>query len=891
MKEVRLLMPDNASLEYMSRQDRMVVKYLVPKKVELQIAADSVQSNLNIIKNTNEAYKVDSEEMKQLSKTVTELPVDRKVRNNQLICNDLVYLVERTNITENILLNTHKEYEKSMVDLKKTLLDVCQNLKQSQLDTYRLDFEFLKKSDKSLSDLLHMISMGCESAGNQLAEVLVNLDLRGHKQVIQDEYEKRNLNNYIYEYDSRWKPFSTSIQETFEQEKSGDEYLVKKLKKSFTVLLECIEYSINMESIEKTVYPIINNMKKMKQIILSKQHEIEYNRYHFSDCNYSTTSKSIEFLEYVFNYLSRTISETFESSVHHERIEKVLKNRNEYITNLRSSFKGILEKITATDTNNHFVREYWETVSGVIYDFIERVYSSNDHQKREVIESIKKIVKNLKEKANELANYIDEVSEHIELDPKIDLYERNIVERYNSIISNMKKQYESLDLYNRYDVMFAGNTINIDVHEKLGGNSGTLENKNEEVLKTSSYVLGIEIEPSPGSLDKPFRINKTAPDASKELLEEINKKYKYMASDGKYNWVRSRTFNLDGLTMDDYINLFVRKRCIRFEGGFYDDFNSVMMHIGKEKPIKLEPYDPPIETEICQKGYGRTNSSILKEVPMKLKIPFFPPTFESNFKSELFLVSPVHLLNMGRTDSKGVPGSDAFHVLNCIEVKEIKVPDPHVTVNMSYCLVFTGSTIVEGVIKENVPKEVAFNFGNAEDSMKKVMMENNPDSPEKDPNKKVESNNPFDIKIQNSARFKNISKDGKKLLQPESELSKEGNGKKKKHKYLGNYDKRAPYLSRPEYLNEDFEDIFNTDYANDKKTGKKEKYIEYIDMLKDKNLGLISEMNEMNKIVYANYSKDPNKIIQDIKEKFDSRQVQLMVIAIAVIVVLYITDY
>ena len=85
----------------------------------------------------------------------------------------------------------------------------------------------------------------------------------------------------------------------------------------------------------------------------------------------------------------------------------------------------------------------------------------------------------------------------------------------------------------------------------------------------------------------------------------------------------------------------------------------------------------------------------------------------------------------------------------CIEVREIDNPKQIVVVE-HYCLAILESSIIEGIIRKHLPKEIITNINRIKTTMMTVQAQNNPNIVETNPNDTQEQNYAYGRKIVNS---------------------------------------------------------------------------------------------------------------------------------------------
>ena len=96
--------------------------------------------------------------------------------------------------------------------------------------------------------------------------------------------------------------------------------------------------------------------------------------------------------------------------------------------------------------------------------------------------------------------------------------------------------------------------------------------------------------------------------------------------------------------MEDYLNLYVRKRTIVVDGKFYESYFDYYSVISKETIISNENYKPPIETEALLKGTGWSSFKTDRRRFIYLKLPILPSTVDLSFRYFLVTLSSKHFL-------------------------------------------------------------------------------------------------------------------------------------------------------------------------------------------------------------------------------------------------------
>ena len=875
MKEVKTLVPEPSVLEHLKRTEKYLARRVLPLKNDLAYATTRMRAAMVNIAETQENYAEDVRTIHKFCDIVSGMTEERRVKNEEQIKTDLTTLVFQTNPKEEVLLKARVELDDSVIGLRDRIREMAIMIKKLQIDSSETDYTAMVKADSALADILMRITVGIKDISKKVDEI-INLGFdTSHKKKIEDEYNRRSAGLY-HIYNPAWKPFADAIREF---DTSDDAHKVSKLVYSFRHLLDSIEWSFDIEHIEHSYVPILLNMQRMRDLLLAKTQEIEYTRVRPDDSAHPLTEEFIKFYHKIFSHMCSTIADVFYLNPAHANLAEVLNLRIAFFDELKVRFKEVRAKFEESK-KNYYVGEYWKTLSSQVYDFMERVYTANVHQKLKINEAFKQLLVDLR---HNIEYIVKEMSQFHSLDTEAlatanSNYQKLLVDTYNRFVQDLKANYATVHIEEGYQLDFVKNQTVFRFHPSL--------------LYTApgqpvEYSIITNIPPPPVTGDSPWKINRIAvPEVTKiAMKEEIDKSYHYFNKAG-YDWIKVKTMKIPEYSMDDLLNIFFRNRTIKCDGQYYESFADAMMILNKEKPISIGTFDPPFETEILPKASGHTYLKAVKEKPMKISIPFFPPTFQTHQTVDTYMFSPSEVYYLARTDSKGIPGGDAFHVLSCIEMREFKEPN-FVTLDMNYCLVFTASSMTEGAVRTNVPIEVTNSFNLLEETLSKVVKENQPNVAEKNPNKKIETNNVFDKKILMSAQFKNIKDRTEELFAPASgsEQRRKRLELEKKRRYLGEYDKRAIYHSGPEALNPDFEDIFNVPRATQTKT---ELVTDFINTIKDKNLGAIEEFAEKNREIIEKVQKDPRKYVRETKEQLKNWKILL---GVGIVITLILLKY
>jgi hypothetical protein len=445
------LVPELPVLEYMKRLEKYLNRKVVPLKTDVASFASRYQMSVANIKETQANYIEDVRCIHKLCDIVARLPEERRRRNEERIKTDLTALVNQSNPKEDILIKAKEEFEGSILSIKDKVRDIALTIKKVQIDTTEQDYEMMVKADLYLIDLVQKLSAELKQIQIKI-EQNINLGfINNHKRKIEDEFLRRDGGqNYLY--NSAWKPFQSQIQ-MFDSDKDTEK--VQKMYNSFKHLIESIEWSFDAENQEYHYLNILANMQRMHGIILSKRQEIEYTRIRADDCAHPLTREFILFYQKVIGNLMSILADAFYGNPLHKVLIDVLQVRNQFFEQLKLSFLNIKIKFKESK-ENYYIGEYWENLGSMIYDFMERVYTNNVHQKLRISESIFQIVVDFRDKIEYLS--ADITNFYANLDEGVKLtnlnYQKLMIDSYNDLVRHLKVVYTNTKIEEGYCIEF-----------------------------------------------------------------------------------------------------------------------------------------------------------------------------------------------------------------------------------------------------------------------------------------------------------------------------------------------------------------------------------------------------------------------------------------------------
>lgn len=876
-KEVKMLVPEQTVLEYMKRLEKYLQRKVVPLKADIVSFASRYRMSVAQIKETQAGYLEDVRCIHRLCDVVAKLPEERRRRNQDKIKADLTALVSQANPKEQILINAKEEFEGSIASIKDKVKEIALTIKKVQIDTTEQDYDIMVKSDFCLIDIINLTISSLKKTEHKIEHIISMDSINNHKKMIEEEYLRRDGGqNHLYS--ATWKPFQGPIQQFNSEKETGK---VNKMYNSFRFLIESIEWSFEAANQEYHYLNILSSLQRMHGVILSKRQEIEYSRVRPDDCAHPLTREYIVFYQKLVGNLMTILADSFYGNPLHKVLIDVLQVRNNFFDQMKINFQAIKAKFKESK-QNYYIAEYWETLSSMIYDFMERVYTNNVHQKLRINESVLQMVIDFRLKIQGLAKEISDF--HATFDEGIisgnSNYQKLILDCYNSYIKSLKDHYMTVKIEEGYRLAFEKQLMNFNFNPNFIEPNLPIE---------YTLLIGIPVPETTGS--DPWKISEAAKAIKTDndvFKQDLDRNFQYFIK-GDYNWVKLKSFKIPEYSMEDYLNMFLRARVIKVGSKYYPAFPYFFMDRCKETPISVENWEPSMDKEILPKGFGKTSLHVVKEKEAKIKIPFMPSTFTSIQDNVFYMLNPRHTLQFTKTVSKGLPGSDTFYVLFCIETIDIDEPN-QVFINLSFAHVITASSMLESTIREAVPKEVAHSAEVLENCIFEAVRENNPKVAEKDPSVKVDSNNVYDKKMLHTVQFKNMKDRSEELFASLQGLQnrQEREAKAAKRRYLGEYDKRAIYHAGPEAFNPDYEDIFNVRRVNQNKV---DEAVDFFMTLKEKNLGLVEEITEKQKFLLSKVRRNPDKYIDKVKNYLKDPKILVIIFLALLLVILKIYDF
>ncbi len=863
----------------MKAQEKYLNRKVIPLKTELASLANRYQASIANISATQESYILDVKAIHQLCDIVSKLPDDRRRRNEDLIKSDLTGLVSQANPKEEILIAAKEEFEKSVGGVKDTVREMALMIKKIQIDTTELDYNMMVRADSALADIFVKLITASKVVEIKIDEVLdLGFD-QAHKEKIEEEYQRRD-GGKGYLYISSWRPFNEQIKEF---EHSEDTEKIEKLYYSFKNLLDSIEWSFDAQHFEHSYVPVLQNMYRMQDLILAKTQELEYSKIRPDDCAHPLTQEFIKFYQKVYGHMAAIMAEMFYEHPAHKDLMEILNIRIAYFDEMKIMFRDIKTKFRE-NKKRYFVQEYWDRLSSTVYDFMERIYTSNVHQKLKINELVKRILNDTRHKLEYVVKEMADFHRNLDISIKEvnENYQKLCVEEYNAYYQQLILFFRTIQIEEGYKIEFMPDRgFNIKFNKLYC-----------DPLEPVEYYMDVRINPPQAESAEPWKFSaaaKLVTTDNKELMARIDKEFHFYTPTENYDWITYKTFKIPNYTMEDFMNMYVKKRTVIADGRFFDSYMDYYSFVSKESVVSNENMKPPIEKNQMVEGSGWSGFTTVRRRTILLKLPILPSFVDLYMEYYFVMLNSKHLLQFMRGQARDLPGGETFYLIMCMEIKEVDEPK-EIQVVEHYSLAILQPSLIESVIRKYLPGEIITNLKRIEATMTTIATQNKPNVIEKNPNDPLEMTYAYDKKALNTVKFKAIRNRETEIFARPDLLAEQRliADLKNKRRYLGEYDKRAAYHTGPEALNPDYEDIYNIRQAN---RGRVDKAVEYLAEVKDKNIGLIEEITEKNRHIIDKYKHHPEMLKHDIKSYLKDWRVQVTIGVIILMVALKIYGY
>lgn len=714
-------------------------------------------------------------------------------------------VVEQAKSAEFDEYTTRTKYKLHLRKYKDTVLRIKSFLKNLYLSRNSKDMTMIKLADRLLRE-------NCEHFRNyftgyieHLREKEFSLASLDHKSQVRRNYaEGVNLTGSkdLLEYDPEWPPFKTEIQnpEFFRQKGS-----IRKLATSFEKLLRSVETVIKKreEGIDQyyfsTLEAVLDKISRMELFITSRledlviggENQIKQEAHHM-------TFVYIEHFEFVLARLRTIYQEIICDGPLRKYIDsQFAKSQENKLKShqLRSMFQVLKEKFDQGQSS-YKVPEFWSELSLGIFRFCQGFFNETTENNliyalialfTEIIKELTAIEEEIcsftqrqmmrgfsdkelppgrtassrKFSRKEVLGFLSDENRQLFSDP---VFERDTVrenERFEAIldqrITDSKARIYALFAANKFKELFR-------IEPEPPFSKVRFLSSGEEFFINIPYYFEVKIEEHVKP-KRPKFVYQRFPPVDKRKAEaagghvqedeplkvELDREFKYLnQKPEELKWEQIHTKFFEKLTLEQFINYFVRSRNLLYKGRFYDYMDQITLTLTEGSGI-LEDKKAQVSCveDIMKKGFGYA-----KYTMRSFRVPPFPIPFsesEITTQSEIsqYLLSPMHLINIVRNSTTGIPFSDTFKLMIATDIIQ---QSNGVEVKWSFAMHWIKSTMIKGILESQVP-------GQAKKELEKwcevaeVIMKTNPSDSEiprpEDDKPDVAQANPLDNPVFN----------------------------------------------------------------------------------------------------------------------------------------------
>lgn len=229
----------------------------------------------------------------------------------------------------------------------------------------------------------------------------------------------------------------------------------------------------------------------------------------------------------------------------------------------------------------------------------------------------------------------------------------------------------------------------------------------EETLKPKTEAFAY--------LDYPKAVKKASDKPLEHLVEDqplkdqLDRDFHYFSErPDAIQWKPSIEKFFPGLTMEEFINIFLRDRNIKYQNKFYRYIDQIVLT--KEEGNNIIEERAPVVSNIedsMKKGFGYSKYKIKTERQLPFPIPFTDGKVTSESEINLFLLSPKHCISLVKATTEGIPTSDAFLFHSATDITE---RTNGVEVKWSTGIKWLKSTFLKSLIENKAPEEAKRSF-------------------------------------------------------------------------------------------------------------------------------------------------------------------------------------
>lgn len=669
-------------------------------------------------------------------------------------------VVELAKTAEEEEYNTRTKHKQSLRVYKDTVARIKSMIKNLYLSRYTKDMTMFKLADRLLRE-------NCEHFRNYFNNYIEHLRERensllslDHKALVKKYYQEVTNTleaKDLLEYNPEWPPFKEQIQNTEFFKKRGS---IKKLVSSFERLLRCFDVVIKKreEGIDQyyfnTLQAVLDKISRMElfittrleDLVIGSEGKIKQEAHHL-------TFVYIEHFEYILARLRTVYQELlcegplrkYLDSQFSKSHENQLKSRQ-----LRDMFEQV--KIRFDQGNASYqIQEYWSELSLSLFRFSQGFFNETTENNLiyALITLFTEINKEIGLIEDEIITFIQrqmmrgfsdqelppgrvassrkfskkDVLSFLSEDNK-QLFSDRIFEQ-DTMRENDKYELKLDDAFNdtrtRIYALFAANKFQelFKIEPEAPFSKVRFLASGEEFFINIPYYFQVVIEENPVPKRPKFVYSKFPPVDKKKaeaagghvhedepLKVELDREFKYLnQKPEELKWEQIHTKFFEKLTLEQFINYFVRSRNLLYKGKFYDYMDQILLTLPEGSAV-LEEKKAQVSCieDNMKKGFGYAKYIMKSKRLPPFPIPFSDPEIVTDSEISQYLLSPAHLINIVKNSTTGVPFSDTFKLMMATDITE---QSNGVEVKWSFAMHWMKSTMIKGILESQVPVQAS----------------------------------------------------------------------------------------------------------------------------------------------------------------------------------------
>ena len=670
-------------------------------------------------------------------------------------------LVEECKRTEKEEWDAKADRKSKLRDYKDSLSRVKEQLRNLYGRRFESDIHAFKLADNNLIKMTDdfMKIMGQLTSDLKIFDMKhSSLQLKERVAQAYNESQHESYNEFFI-YNPQWPPFRDELADARTFHIKGNK---RKTLNSFRNLLQAIEKIIlqHFDSPNRPFYEnsqgIFSKISRMFEYMLDRLRHVVPEV--VSEAEKDSHQMTLAYVEHYENILKIQyeifINQTTNGPLGQFIQERLLKSEatEAHRIAIETPFKEIVQRFK-DNTDAYETQEFWLDLSMRIYRFTQQFYSESHNSslidsymgtmtsildqlellKKEIFdfnysqmqEGIPKDYHNPPREANKQNITIREVSQYLQEDEHATTfvnpnapsliegdnhdYDAFLQQRYQQARQRLHEVYA----LNEFTELFRIEPVNnftkvtfLDNHEEYFLNIPNYFKVHVEeiVIKQEPFVY------VPFKKAEKKKADKEHIEEDEPLKTELDREFKYLKQVPEdLKWEQLHSKFIDKLTLEQFINLFVRRRNIVYKNKNYDYVDQILLleapggGIIKEREAVVASIE-----ENMRKGFGYAKYTMSGKRDLPFPIPFGPDSITTHSQINQYLLSVKHLINIVRNISEGLPGSDAFTMMIATDI--IEQTNGGVEIKWSCALKWTKSSMIRSIIDSQVPSEVKKNL-------------------------------------------------------------------------------------------------------------------------------------------------------------------------------------